>query len=344
MAAERFAKEAAYYERRPNDWTVCHLCPKECHIAPGHRGFCSTRVNSNGTLYAVNYGRVAAVHLDPVEKKPLYHFYPGHTILSFGSFGCNLACGFCQNWTISQEEAPTRPLSPRDLVHLATEWRREHENCVGVAFTYNEPGTWFEYIMDTAPLCREQGLKVVMVSNGFISPAPLQDLIRVVDAFNIDVKAFRKEFYARICRGLLEPVLAAVEAVYRGGRHVEVTHLVVPGENDSEEDFRHLVDWLAGLNPDIPLHLSRYHPAYQMDTPPTPLATLDRFREISQEKLRYVYIGNTNRPGDNDTFCHNCGRMLIERDGFSVRRVSLREGNCPDCGTPVAGEGLLSWH
>jgi len=337
VATER---EAAYYERRAGGLAVCRLCPKSCRIPPGRRGFCRTRGNVDGTLYALNYGRVAAVHLDPVEKKPLFHFYPGHTILSFGTFGCNLACAFCQNWSISQEDAPTRPVAPEELARLAEECRQEDGSCVGVAFTYNEPGMWFETILDAAPLCRRRGLKVAMVSNGYLSPEPLRDLVAVVDAFNIDVKAMNRGFYTRVCRGTLEPVLAAVEAIRAAGRHVEVTHLVIPGENDREEDFRRLVDWLAGVGEDIPLHLSRYHPAYRMTRPPTPTATLERFREIARERLRYVYLGNTWRPGDDDTCCHACGRRLIARDGFFVTALDLDGDRCPACGTRLAGVGL----
>lgn len=333
-------REAAYYERGPNGLALCRLCPKGCRIPPGGRGFCRTRANVDGTLYAVNYARVAAVHLDPVEKKPLFHFYPGHTVLSFGTFGCNLACGFCQNWAISQEDAPTEALAPADLCRLGAACREADPRCAGVAFTYNEPGMWFETILDAAPLCRARGLKVVMVTNGYLSPAPLGDLLGVVDAFNVDVKAMDRRFYTRVCRGTLDPVLATVEAIRRAGRHVEVTHLVIPGENDREEDFRRLVDWLAGVGEDIPLHLSRYHPAFRMRRPATPRETLERFRAIARERLRYVYLGNTGRPGDEDTRCHACGRRLIAREGFAVTAVDLDGGRCPGCGTPPAGVGL----
>lgn len=330
-------REALYYEKR-DGLALCRLCPKNCRIAPGKRGFCRTRQNIEGKVYALNYGRVAAVHLDPVEKKPLFHFYPGHAVLSFGSFGCNLACAFCQNWAISQEEAPTDYLAPEELAALAA--RHRDGRCLGVAFTYNEPGMWFEYIMDAAPLVRREDMRVVMVTNGFISPEPLGDLLDVVDAFNVDVKAFSEGFYTRVCRGRLAPVLETVEAIHRSGRHVEVTHLVVTGENDMDIEFEALVRWLAGLSPDIPLHLSRYHPAYRMTNPPTPLATLERFRDLARRHLRHVYIGNTWRPGDDDTFCPSCGQLLIARQGFFVEEVNLDGGRCPRCDTPLPGVGM----
>ncbi len=331
--------EALYYERK-NGLAVCRLCPKNCRIAPGKAGYCRTRRNIEGTLYAVNYARVAAAHLDPVEKKPLFHFYPGHRVLSFGSLGCNLACAFCQNWAISQEEAPTDLLPPARLVAAAAAARARDPGCVGVAFTYNEPGLWFEYIMDAAPLLRHEGFKVVMVTNGFLSPAPLGDLLGVVDAFNVDVKAFAEGFYTRVCRGLLRPVLDTVEAIHRAGRHLEVTHLVVTGENDDEEQFTGLVAWLAGLGQEIPLHLSRYHPAYRLTNPPTPLATLERFRDLARRRLHHVYVGNTWRPGDDDTACAVCGEPLIVRRGFYVEEVRLVDGRCPGCGAAVHGVGM----
>ncbi len=331
--------EALYYETK-NGLAVCRLCPKNCRIAPGKAGYCRTRRNREGRLYAVNYGRVTAVHLDPVEKKPLFHFYPGHRVLSFGSFGCNLACAFCQNWAISQEEAPSDLLPPEELVAAAVAARERDPGCVGVAFTYNEPGLWFEYILDAAPLLRRAGFRVVMVTNGFLAAEPLADLLGVVDAFNVDVKAFAEDFYTRVCRGLLRPVLETVEAIRRAGRHLEVTHLVVTGENDDEGQFAELVEWLAGLGPEIPLHLSRYHPAYRLTNPATPFATLERFRGLARRRLHHVYVGNTWRPGDDDTACAACGAPLIVRRGFYVEEVRLARGRCSRCGTPVHGVGM----
>ncbi len=331
-------RKALYFEKKGEGRVRCLLCPKRCVIEPGRAGFCRARINRDGELWTYNYARCAALHLDPVEKKPLFHFYPGHTVLSLGTVGCNLACAFCQNWQISREDAPTVEVTPEDAVEMALA-RWAGDRCVGLAFTYNEPSVWFEYIMDTAPLAHERGLKNVLVTNGFIAAEPLADLLPHIDAFNVDVKGMTPRFYPRVCRGLLEPVLRTVETVYRAGRHVEVTNLLIPGENDSEESIRALVDWLAGVGEDIPLHFSRYHPDYRMTRPATPRATLERAREIARARLRYVYLGNTWRPGDDDTVCHACGRTVVVRAGFRVLEVRLRGNRCRYCGTPVAGVG-----
>lgn len=332
-------REALYYERGAAGWARCVLCPKYCVIKPDDRGFCRVRENRGGILYSNIYARCASYNLDPMEKKPLFHFHPGHTVFSIGTTGCNFACVFCQNWQISQVEADTVELPPGEAVGMALHYKEAGYGCAGIAFTYNEPSIWFEYIMDTASLARERGLKVVMVTNGFICPEPLQDLLTCVDGFNVDVKGFTAGFYTRVCRGLLEPVLETVAAVRQAGRHVEVTNLLIPGENDDEESIGELVDWLAGVGEDIPLHLSRYHPAYKLGLPATDLAVLDRAKEIARRKLRYVYLGNTRRPGDDDTFCHNCGRVIAVREGFRLTRLELEGARCRFCDEPVAGAG-----
>lgn len=332
-------RKALYYEREAGGRVRCGLCPKRCLIMPDGRGFCRVRENRGGILYSNIYARCASYNLDPMEKKPLFHFYPGHSIFSIGTTGCNLACLFCQNWQISQVEAGTVELPPGEAVKMALHYKEAGYGCAGIAFTYNEPSIWFEYIMDTAVLARESGLKVVMVTNGFICAEPLEDLLTRVDAFNVDVKGFTAGFYPTVCRGLLEPVLETVAAIRRAGRHVEVTNLLVPGENDDEGSIGALADWLSGVGEDIPLHLSRYHPAYRFDRPATDLAVLDRAREIARRRLRYVYLGNTRRSGDDDTVCHNCGRVIVVREGFRLARLELEGGCCRHCGEPVAGVG-----
>jgi pyruvate formate lyase activating enzyme len=324
-------KECAYWQAA-DDRVLCTLCPLNCRIAEGRAGACKVRVNHAGRLIATTYGRVSSAHLDPIEKKPLFHFYPGSVILSLGTLGCNLSCQFCQNWTISQEMSPTRALSAAQAVEMAA----GEQGNIGIAFTYNEPVIWFEYVMETAALARERGLKNVMVTNGFANREPWVELLRYVDAVNVDVKSMRPEFYRRICRGKMEPVLENVRLAKEAGCWVEVTNLVVTNHNDAPEDFEKLTDWLDSIDPDIPLHFSRYHPDYKMTDPPTPLATLERAAEIARRKLRYVYVGNVLSRGGEDTVCPSCGAVVIGRSGFSITRAAVRDGKCAACGFGLA--------
>ncbi|MFQ5645351.1 MAG: AmmeMemoRadiSam system radical SAM enzyme [bacterium] len=276
-----------YFEKLENQRVRCTLCPHECVIAQGKAGICRGRVNRQGRLYAENYGQVSSLALDPVEKKPLYHFFPGSSILSIGVSGCNLRCQFCQNWQLSQTPNPSRYISPEKLAALAGE-----HNSIGVAFTYSEPLIWYEYIRDCAPLLRRAGLKTVLVSNGFLNEEPFKKILPHIDAFNIDLKSIEGDFYKGWCGGRLEPVLENIRSVDRSDCHLELTNLIIPGLNDSDEQICALVDWVAGLNPDIPVHFSRYHPDYQCTQPPTPAATMRRALSIAQGKLKYVYLGN----------------------------------------------------
>ena len=325
-------KEVLFYEKLPRQRVRCALCPHTCLITEDRYGLCRVRKNSGGRLYAMNYARRVASALDPIEKKPLYHFYPGSTILSFGALGCNFHCDFCQNWQIAQAEAPTTELKPEKAVQLALEAGKD---CVGIAFTYSEPLMWYEFIMDTAPLAREKGLKNVVVSNGYINPEPLAALLPYIDAFNIDIKAFGPEFYRKYCGGKLEPVLATVRACVEAGCHVEVTNLLVTGLNDSPDEIRELVDWVSSLDPRIPLHFSRYFPGYKLDLPPTPLTTLKEAYEIAKEKLPFVYLGNIREQVGSSTFCPRCGRLAIDRDIYGVETRGLTGGKCINCGEPV---------
>jgi pyruvate formate lyase activating enzyme len=296
------------------------------------------RKNVDGVLYSLNYAQVSSYALDPTEKKPLYHFFPGSYLFSLGSVGCNLSCGFCQNWTISQEESPTVEVLPGRAVELTLSARRQEPRVIGLAYTYNEPSIWYEYVAETAELAKREGLLNCLVTNGFIEEAPLRGLLPLVDAMNVDVKAFRPEFYRKVCKGGRDPVLRTVEAAHRAGCHVEVTNLLIPGYNDSEAEIGQLVDWLAGLSPDIPLHFSRYFPNYRFTEPPTPFATLDRAAGIARRKLSYVYMGNVWGRG-NDTACPQCGHMVLERRGLELTRASLRDHHCPRCGYRLALRG-----
>ena len=272
---------------------TCTLCPHACRLRAGAMGFCRARANVGGTIRAINYGRLTALALDPIEKKPLYHFYPNSNILSVGSFGCNLACAFCQNAGIAAADAhiETENVTPAQLAALADELRHQPRGNIGVAFTYNEPLVGYEYIMDTAPLLHAAGLKVVLVTNGMICTEPLMRLLPHVDAMNIDLKAWRTDTYRRL-GGDLEAVKGTIARAVAHGVHVEVTTLVVPGISDRAEDMDEEAQWLAALSPDLPLHISRYFPRHRMSAPPTPIADIDRLTAIARRHLRHVHRGN----------------------------------------------------
>ncbi|WP_134218270.1 AmmeMemoRadiSam system radical SAM enzyme [Pelotomaculum sp. FP] len=332
-------REVMFYEKKEKGLVTCRVCPKICSIPEGRAGFCRVRENHGGVLYAVNYGRVTSGGLDPVEKKPLYHFYPGCYILSFGSFGCNLRCGFCQNWTIAHGDPPAREFTPRQAVDIARqEPDRDYPN-IGIAYTYNEPFMWYEFIADTAPLAHQAGLKNVLVTNGYVSEAPLREILPHIDAMNIDVKGFTDHYYRKNCAGRLEPVLRTVEIAH-GKCHVELTTLLVTGLNDTPEEISRLVDWVASLDREIPLHFSRYFPDFEVDLPPTPLETLERAREKALEKLSYVYIGNAPNLGASDTVCPDCGEKLITRRGYSTQVAGLDGKKCRRCGREIRIKGI----
>jgi len=321
-------KEAQYYEKLDGQRVRCKLCPHGCLIAEGKTGLCRVRLNEGGTLYSVIYGRVTSVAMDPIEKKPLYHFHPGTAILSLGTMGCNFACMFCQNYTIAQMDAATRPLSSQDAVQAALA-----NDSIGIAYTYNEPFIWFEYVLETAKLARENGLKNVLVTNGYVQQEPLNELLPFVDALNIDIKSIRPEFYKKICRGSLEPVLETCKTASKAAL-VEVTNLIIPGHNDGDDDFEKLAAWIAeNMGRQTPAHLSAYFPCWKMTAPPTPQATLERAYEIFARHLDYVYLGNVRSRKGADTVCRSCGATLIERVGYNTSVVGLAEdGKCAKCG------------
>ncbi|GAW90868.1 AmmeMemoRadiSam system radical SAM enzyme [Calderihabitans maritimus] len=328
-------REAEYYETLAEETVRCQLCPHRCTIRPGQTGICRVRENREGRLYSLNYGRCSSYALDPIEKKPLYHFYPGSYIFSIGTVGCNFHCEFCQNWGIAHGNPETLSVTPEQLVKIARERQRD-ENCVGIAYTYSEPLVWYEFVRDTAKLARQAGLKNVLVTNGFINRAPLQELLPYIDALNIDVKGFSNEFYRKVVHGAYKPVLETAEEAKARGCHVEITTLLVPGLNDDEEEIKGLVDWVAtALGEEVPLHFSRYFPSYKMSLEPTPLETLRGARDLAREKLLYVYIGNAWELGENDTYCPNCGWKVIERSYYAVRIVGLNGRQCARCGKEI---------
>lgn len=322
---------AVFYEKQPEQVVLCHLCPHHCRIKAGKRGVCRVRKNQDGTLVTENYGQVASLALDPLEKKPLFHFFPGRAILSAGTFGCNLFCSFCQNYSLAHETPATQYMSPEALSLIAA--RARAQGSIGMAFTYNEPSIWYEYIRDCAPLLKEQGLKVVLITNGYLEDKPLRELLPFIDAMNIDVKAFTNDFYKRLCKGALEPVLQTVQTAAED-THVEVTTLLIPGENDRLEDIEALSRWLASIRPGIPLHLSRYHPAYKYQKePPTPEETLLEAQAAARRHLSFVYLGNVLK--GNDTHCLHCRALLIRRSYYRTELINFRDGICAACGEPI---------
>lgn len=330
--SERQYEEAAYWEN-DGERVHCLLCPQDCHIADGRAGVCRVRINDGGTLRAVNYAQVTSAAMDPIEKKPLYHFHPGSRVLSLGTFGCNLGCMFCQNYTISQGRPAAQTMMPEEAVRRAKDARSQGN--IGIAYTYSEPVVWFEYVRDTSKLAHEAGLKNVLVTNGLIREEPLEELLALIDAMNVDIKAMDDEFYRSLC-GMRsgEAARRTVEMAWERCS-VEITNLLVTDENDSEEQVRELVDWAASVSPDLPLHLSRYHPTYKMSAPPTPVDRIQRAAEIARERLNYVYVGNVTVDGGGDTVCPGCGDIVVRRSGYSTQNRLTEDGRCPECGSSV---------
>lgn len=327
-------KEAEFYTQLENGKVNCVLCPHMCLLNDGDVGVCSGRQNINGKLYSLTYSQIISMALDPIEKKPLYHFYPGSQILSIGPNSCNLKCKFCQNWRISQQRIQTTYLSPRDLIREALDSRS-----FGIAYTYSEPFMWYEYIIDTCEFAKEHDLKTILVTNGTINPKPLENILPHIDAMNIDLKSMSEKFYKDYSEGFLKTVLNTIETSYQKC-HIEITNLVIPTLNDSDSDFQSLVDFIANISPLIPLHFSRYHPDYQLELPPTPLERLERARQIALDKMKFVYIGNIMDEKANSTFCPNCGSMVIQRNGFYGFKILAKNGHCPDCGINLNIQGL----
>ncbi len=318
-------KEAQYYQKEKDNGVKCLLCPQGCRIASGEKGKCLVRQNQGGVLYALTYGKVAAVQMDPIEKKPLYHFYPGRQILSLGAIGCNLSCQFCQNYHLVEGKVALDSLSPQQAVRLAQE-----DNSVGIAYTYNEPLIWFEYVLETAKIAKEEGLKNVLVTNGMINPKPLEELLPFIDAMNIDLKSIRDEFYQRLCGGFRDPVLKSIERSNKAC-HIELTNLLITDTNDSTEELKELIDYIASLDRDIPVHFSRYSPQYKLNKPSTPVDKLMEAYKLAQEKLSYVYLGNLWTDEGGNTYCPKCKELLIHREGYSTRIVGLKGSRCQKC-------------
>jgi len=319
-------------------YVQCNLCPLRCLIADGERGHCRVRENRGGRLYSMVYGNPCAVHVDPIEKKPFYHFLPTAPAFSLATAGCNLRCLYCQNWSISQvppEDTQNADLPPEKVVRYAQEY-----DAPVIAYTYSEPTVFYEYMLDTARLAREAGLRNAVISAGFINTEPLRELCAAVDAIKIDLKGYDEDFYREVCGGELEPVLESIRTIYESGIHLEIVNLVVPTLNDSLDQLRALARWVArDLSPDVPLHFTRFHPQYKLtNLPPTPIETMERAREAAlEEGVRFVYVGNVPGHPGNHTICPACGETLVERQGFAVQEYHLRAGTCAYCGEPIPG-------
>ncbi|MBI4496185.1 MAG: AmmeMemoRadiSam system radical SAM enzyme [Deltaproteobacteria bacterium] len=332
-------KEALLYEALPEQKVQCRLCRHLCRIPPSRRGICGVRENRDGVLYTWVYRRLISRAVDPIEKKPLFHFAPGSSSFSIAAVGCNFHCDFCQNYEISQmprerNRIPGEDVSPEKVVDMA-----ERAGCRTIAYTYTEPTIILEYALDIARLADERGLKNIFVTNGYMTEEALRLIHPHLHGANVDIKAFSEDFYSRRCGARLEGVLQSLQTMKELGVWVEVTTLLIPGLNDSLEELAAIARFLFSLGPETPWHLSRFHPTYRMlDRPPTSIGLLERARRIGlQAGLRYVYTGNV--PGDvgENTFCPACGHLLIDRLGFRIRENRMRQGRCPDCGSAIDG-------
>ncbi|MHB9030908.1 MAG: AmmeMemoRadiSam system radical SAM enzyme [Candidatus Latescibacterota bacterium] len=315
----------------------CYLCAHHCRIAPSKFGVCGVRENVDGELFTWAYGSIIVSHIDPVEKKPLYHFLPGTRTFSLATIGCNFQCGFCQNWQISQtgqQDGSNQgfDLTPEEVVNLA---RKNH--CPSISYTYTEPTIFFEYALDIAKLAKDAGLFNIFVTNGYMTEQALQSIRPYLDAANVDLKSFSDKYYRKNCKARLQPVLDTIRRMQAMDIWVEVTTLIIPDENDSDEELSHIAHFLSGISTDIPWHISRFIPQYQFtDHEPTPLDTLLRAREIGKNhNIRYMYLGNVG--GYSDTRCYNCNRLLVERTPFGLDEIIVEDHSCPNCGAEIRG-------
>ncbi len=330
-------KKASLYEKIENNRVHCYLCAHHCKIDSSRFGICGVRQNVDGELYTMAYGSVIASHIDPIEKKPLYHFLPGTRSYSVATIGCNFQCGFCQNWQISQARlqdgsSEGYDLRPEEIVSNA-----RRNQCPSISYTYTEPTIFFEYALDTAKLARDAGIANIFVTNGYMTREALESIHPFLDAANVDLKSFRDEFYRRNCKARLQPVLDTIRRLKEKGIWVEVTTLIIPGENDSDEELSRLCGFLSEVSPDIPWHISRFIPQYQFtDKEPTPLESLLRAREIGKNhNIRYIYLGNVG--GYSDTRCFNCNWLLVERTPYGLDEIIIDDHSCPNFGVTIEG-------
>jgi len=332
-------KEALLYEKLEDKSAHCYLCAHHCRIAQGSFGFCGVRQNIEGILYTYIYARQVAMHVDPIEKKPLYHFLPGSLSFSIATLGCNFRCGFCQNWEISQKSfvGVVKPEGeetlPREIIEAAIE-----NKCQSISYTYTEPTIFFEYALETAKLASAKKLRNIFVTNGYMTSEMLVMAKEYLDAANVDLKFFKDSSYKKICSGTLQPVLDSIRLMKKIGIWVEITTLVITGENDSADELRGIAEFIASVDKDMPWHISCFHPDYKfIDHQVTPEETLKNAQEIGYNAgLKYIYIGNVYGWG-NDTYCHNCKKPLIKREGFGILGYNIKEGRCPFCNINIPG-------
>ncbi len=333
-----FIKPARFYKKLEGDIIECGLCPRECRVDKGERGYCGVRENRNGEYYTLVYSRACAANIDPIEKKPFFHYLPGSTAFSIATAGCNMNCKFCQNWNISQakpENVNSIKLTPTDCVKYA-----KANNCRSIAYTYSEPTVFYEYMSDCALEGQSANVRSVVVSNGFIQKEPLERLLPLVNAYKIDLKAITPQYYSDICKGDLYRILDTLLTIKADGKWLEIVYLMVSNLNDGKEDLNKLADWIvANLGPDVPIHFSRFHPEYLLkNLPMTPLESLERAYNICRDKgIRYVYIGNVYGHKNESTYCHNCNKTLIKRKGLQVVENLLDKGRCPYCQSLIPG-------
>jgi pyruvate formate lyase activating enzyme len=339
---EEKVKEAILYEKKGNGRVQCNLCSHRCIIKEGGRGICSVRENRGGTLYSLVYGRVISQNVDPVEKKPLYHLFPGSTSFSIATVGCNFRCLQCQNHEISQMPRETgriigNEVPPDEIVQKAKRYKSK-----SIAYTYTEPTVYFEYARDVAILASQEGIKNVFVTNGYMSPEAIDAIHPNLHAANVDLKSFSDEFYKKICGARLQPVLDSIRKMREMGIWVEITTLLIPGLNDGDEELRNIARFILDVSPEIPWHISAFYPTYKMtDRPRTPLHLIQKARKIGIEMgLRYVYSGNV--PGDEgeNTYCYKCGELLIQRWGYTIEKYRIKDGKCPSCNSSIDGIGM----
>lgn len=319
-------EEAKYYNKIEENSVECNICPRNCIIKEGGFGICNAKKNIEGKLFSINYGEITSMNLDPIEKKPLFHYKPGSSILSVGSFGCNFACGFCQNYSISFGVGNgANHISPEDIVDKA----KKIDGNIGIAFTYNEPIVFYEYMLDTAKKAKQNGLDTVMVSNGYINKEPLEELSEYIDAVNIDLKAFDEKTYYRLTKGSLQEVKDTIEYLHEKKVHVEITHLLIQGFNDNIKEFENMVNWIATVDPKIPFHISRYYPAYKFAVRATDVNLIKQYQEIAKKYLKFVYIGNVPY-ADINTYCPKCHNLIVRRTpNFEI---NISDNKCKKCG------------
>jgi pyruvate formate lyase activating enzyme len=337
----QFIVEAKFYQKQPNRKIKCKLCPRECNVGDRERGYCGVRENRGGTYFSLVHSRVCAAHVDPIEKKPLFHYMPGTIAFSLATAGCNVNCKFCQNWDISQsrpEQIPADYAPPHRIVDLAKQY-----GCPTIAYTYSEPVVFSEFLMDVADAGHEAGLRSIVVSNGYMQEEALKAAYGKMDAVKIDLKAFSESYYSKVVTGQLKPVLESLVTLKKMGKWTEIVYLVVPTLNDSDAEFTGLAQWVkANLGVDVPLHFTQYHPEYLLkNLPITPVPTLERAKAIADaEGLHFVYIGNVPGHPAQNTYCPQCKKLLVERVGFTASQMLICKDSCPFCHHPIPG----IWH